>query len=73
MEKYVLAQSQDRFLPHDAPVFGRQNPVRARGFGRGPRPKMELQFPSKQTPLILQCNINGLTTPATRTELDQMM
>ncbi|GFV91071.1 hypothetical protein TNCV_1249531 [Trichonephila clavipes] len=45
-----------------------------RGLGRGPRSENRCQFPKKNHSLkILQCNINGVTTAATKVKLDQLL
>ncbi|GFU80277.1 hypothetical protein TNCV_3520541 [Trichonephila clavipes] len=60
------------------PVVDTASPVtqvingRDRGLGRGPRLTSELQSPTGSLK-ILQCNINGLSTPATRTKLEQLI
>ncbi|GFU20846.1 uncharacterized protein TNCV_5059681 [Trichonephila clavipes] len=43
-----------------------------RGLGRGPRLTSELRSPTGSLK-ILQCNINGLSTPETRTKLEQLI
>ncbi|GFT39586.1 hypothetical protein TNCV_1862171 [Trichonephila clavipes] len=60
------------------PVLDTASPVtqvikgRDRGLGRGPRLTSELRSPTGSLK-ILQCNINGLSTPATRTKLEQLI
>ncbi|GFX00990.1 hypothetical protein TNCV_4579561 [Trichonephila clavipes] len=60
------------------PVVGTALPVaqvikgRNRGLGRGPRLTSELRSPTGSLK-ILQCNIKGLSTPATRTKLEQLI
>ncbi|KAF8766379.1 putative RNA-directed DNA polymerase like protein [Argiope bruennichi] len=50
------------------------NQGRVRGLGKGPRSISKPQSPSSlKTLRILQCNINGLTTLATRAKLDQLL
>ncbi|GFV97720.1 RNA-directed DNA polymerase from mobile element jockey [Trichonephila clavipes] len=58
-----------------ASPVAQDNQGRVRGLGRGPRLTNVLRFPtSKSVSLnILQCNINGLSSPATRTKLDQLI
>ncbi|GFU71317.1 hypothetical protein TNCV_3783021 [Trichonephila clavipes] len=46
--------------------------VRDRGLGRGPQLTSELRSPTGSLK-ILQCNINGLPIPATRTKLEQLI
>lgn len=59
---------------HTASSVALVNQRRVRGLGRGPRPKNTYQSPYKHSPLrILQCNINGLSTAATRVKLDQLL
>ncbi|GFW36665.1 transposable element Tcb2 transposase [Trichonephila clavipes] len=43
-----------------------------RGLGRGPRLTSKLRSPTGSLK-IFQCNINGLSTPATRTKLEQLI
>ncbi|GFU22020.1 hypothetical protein TNCV_405781 [Trichonephila clavipes] len=57
----------DTALPIAQVIKGRN-----RGLGRGPRLTSELRSPTG-SPKILQCNINGLSTPATRTKLQQLI
>ncbi|GFS79610.1 hypothetical protein TNCV_3187161 [Trichonephila clavipes] len=57
----------DTALPIAQVIKGRE-----RGLGRGPRLTSELRSPTGSLK-ILQCNINGLSTPATRTKLEQLI
>ncbi|GFU71303.1 uncharacterized protein TNCV_3782881 [Trichonephila clavipes] len=45
---------------------------RDRGLGRGPRLTSDLRSPTGSLK-ILQCNINGLSIPATSTKLEQLI
>ncbi|GFW33196.1 probable RNA-directed DNA polymerase from transposon BS [Trichonephila clavipes] len=60
------------------PVVDTASPVaqvikgRDRGLGRGPRLTSALRSPTESLK-ILQCNINGLSTPAMRTKLEQLI
>ncbi|GBO45008.1 hypothetical protein AVEN_4813-1 [Araneus ventricosus] len=64
-------------LTHDfdnASSVAQNNQGRARGLGRGLRSTSKLQSPFiLKTLKILQCNINGLTTLATRVKVDQLL
>ncbi|GFX14437.1 RNA-directed DNA polymerase from mobile element jockey [Trichonephila clavipes] len=59
------------------PVVDTASPIaqvikgRDRGLGKGPWLTSELRSPTGSLK-ILQCNINGLSTPATRTKLEQL-
>ncbi|GFY31552.1 hypothetical protein TNCV_4693961 [Trichonephila clavipes] len=64
----TLTQNLDAALP-----VAQNNRV-ACGLGREPQVISTLRSPhSLQSLKILQCNINGLTTPATRIKLDQLL
>ncbi|GFW79596.1 hypothetical protein TNCV_129011 [Trichonephila clavipes] len=58
-----------------ASPISQDNQGRVRGLGRRPRLINALRLPtSKSVSLnILQCNTNGISSPATRTKLDQLI